>query len=115
MIEKYQGVDKEWKNKVKTQPYIFSLSTIVRISHFYVGNFYVYKYAIGQIIATIVATEIFNKNKNMISKYFKFLSSGNSLTPYETIKLLGLDIKSGDTFSKAFSYVANWIEEFKKL
>jgi oligoendopeptidase F len=93
MLDKYCGIEKEMASKLKKEPYSYSLSTILRIPHFYAGNFYVYKYAIGQIVATLVADKLYHGDKQMLKKYFTFLSSGSSLSPMDTIKLLGIDLK----------------------
>jgi oligoendopeptidase F len=98
MIERYQGFDKDMVNKINKEPYIYSLSTILRIPHFYIGNFYVYKYAIGQIVSVLVANKIYSGDKNTLDKYFKFLSSGCSLSPIETIKILGIDLKNKNIY-----------------
>jgi oligoendopeptidase F len=101
MIDKYQGINKEMRTKINKQPYSYSLSTILRIPHFYAGNFYVYKYAIGQIVAILVANEIYRGNQDMIQKYFRFLSSGSSLSPLDTIKLLGVDLNKPKVYQDA--------------
>ncbi|GHU47988.1 hypothetical protein FACS1894218_3700 [Bacilli bacterium] len=101
MIEKYQGIDHDLKNKIKNEPYSYMLSTILRIPHFYAGNFYVYKYAIGQIVAVIVANKLFHGDEAMKRKYYKFLSSGDSLSPTDTIKLLGVNLYDTQTYIEA--------------
>jgi oligoendopeptidase F len=97
MIEKYEGK----KIKKKGKPYEYSYSTIMRIPHFYSGNFYVYKYAIGQIVGLYVASKIFNGDEEMKKKYFDFLSSGESLSPHDTIKLLGIDLNGEEVYKVA--------------
>ncbi|GHU31956.1 hypothetical protein FACS1894166_04360 [Bacilli bacterium] len=101
MIEKYQGMDKDLKKNIKNEPYSYMLSTILRIPHFYAGNFYVYKYAIGQIVAVIVANKIFHGDKVMRRNYYKFLSSGDSRSPIDTIKLLGINLYDTQTYIDA--------------
>jgi oligoendopeptidase F len=100
MIDKYQGIDQEMKNKINHEPYSFSQSTILRIPHFYAGNFYVYKYAIGQIVAINIAQKIYQGDHFAIKKYFEFLSSGSSLSPLDTIKLLGIDLHNNTVYSE---------------
>jgi oligoendopeptidase F len=92
MIEKYQGLQKADKANFDKPPYSYAYSTIFRVGHFYVGNFYVYKYAIGQMVAILVANKIYRGDKAMIERYFQFLSSGNSKSPIDTIKILGIDL-----------------------
>jgi oligoendopeptidase F len=105
MIEKYQGfIDHE--NKLFNQePYSYGLSTIFRIGHFYVGNFYVYKYAVGQIVAILIADQIYHHKSDTLKKYFKFLSSGSSLPSLETIKILGIDLTKQTTYDQVYQIV----------
>ncbi|MDE6289216.1 MAG: oligoendopeptidase F, partial [Ureaplasma sp.] len=91
-----------------------ALITPLRIPHFYVGNFYVYKYAIGQIAAIIIAHEI-NQDNSAREKLFNFLSSGSSKTPIDTIKLLGIDLSTEQPWDKANSIIKSWLNEYKKL
>jgi oligoendopeptidase F len=76
------------------------LSVIFRIGHFYVGNFYVYKYALGQIVATLIAQKIIDGNQKIIKEYHEFLSSGSSRSPIDTIKLLGIDLYDSKTYEE---------------
>ena len=98
-MKDYLGINN--LDKYTSIPYLYSLVTPLRISHFYMGNFYVYKYAIGQIAAMIVSERIINNQSNMKELYFKFLSSGNSLNPIDTIKLLNIDFTKKSLWSEA--------------
>ncbi|WPL40316.1 oligoendopeptidase F [Malacoplasma iowae] len=112
MNVKYTGADPK---KLTSKKYVQSLSTILRISHFYVGNFYVYKYAVGQIPALISGYKIFNNDKNFINKYFSFLESGNSISPIDTIKLLGIDLYSDDPFKECQKILEELIKQYISL
>ncbi|WP_462218390.1 oligoendopeptidase F [Mycoplasmoides genitalium] len=117
---KYQGFKLEVvANKLKKTQYQKSLSHIIAIPHFYAGNFYVYKYAIGQVAGILVAKKINSGDKKMKDNYFKFLSSGSSLAPLETIKLLGIDLTSPQPWQEAHNEVKRWLkivkQSFKKL
>lgn len=101
--------------KLTTEPYVKSLITPLRISHFFVGNFYVYKYAIGQIVACIVASRIYHGDNDMKERYMKFLSSGTSLSPIETIKLLNIDLYSSDPWIEASKIINGFIKRFKTI
>lgn len=105
LIEEYQGFDKSELQKYNDEPYKYALSTIFRVGHFYMGNFYVYKYAIGQIVATLIADKIMNGDQQTIKRYFNFLSSGSSKNPIETIKLLGIDLYDKAIYTKTFNVV----------
>lgn len=112
MNVKYAGANPK---KLRSAKYVQSLSTILRISHFYVGNFYVYKYAVGQIPALISGYKIFNQDKEFINKYFSFLESGNSISPIDTIKLLGIDLYSSEPFEECYKILEELIKQYISL
>jgi oligoendopeptidase F len=114
LYRKYGGSEKtEYFFK---KPYSYSLSRIpISISHFYVGNFYVYKYAIGQIVAFYIAFHIFAGNKNIIDKYFKFLKSGSSLSPLETIKILGINLNVKKIYEFDLMKIKEILNDFKNI
>lgn len=109
LIEKYAGLDKFEKND---EIYQYQYSTIFRISHFYANNLYVYKYAIGQIVALYVAKRI--NDKEMLRKYFDFLSSGSSRSPLETIKLLGISLTDKSIYDEAKKTIFDLVKELQK-
>ena len=113
LMKDYLGINN--LDKYTSIPYLYSLVTPLRISHFYMGNFYVYKYAIGQIAAMIVSERIINNQSNMKELYFKFLSSGNSLNPIDTIKLLNIDFTKKSLWSEARNILTKWINEYCSL
>lgn len=110
LVNKYIG----YKNieKYSKEPYKWSLVTPLRIPHFYVGNFYVYKYAIGQVVACIIANRIINGEKNAVENYINFLKSGTSLNPIDTIKLLDIDLSSEETWKEANDIIDIYINDF---
>lgn len=113
MIKKYQGMSKEMDKKInKIVPYSYMPSTIFRIGHFYVGNFYVYKYAIGQIVAIDVASKIYKGDKQVLKRYFEFLSSGCSKSPLDTIKILGIDLYSNKPYIESKKFIDEIIKKF---
>ena len=112
MNEKYTNFKKKKSSK---EPLLYSLSTILRIDHFYVGNFYVYKYAIGQICAIIISKKIYEGDKDAIKRYFYFLKSGSSLSPIDTIKLLGIDCSKKEVWDECFKNINDLIVEFNKI
>ena len=114
MLQKYEKLSKQKVVKfAKKEPYKFYLSTILRIPHFYAGNFYVYKYAIGQICGLIVAYKIYNGDKDMLNNFIKFLSSGCSLSPLDTIKLLGIDLNDKKPYQQVKEIALNLLKKFK--
>lgn len=113
LMNQYLYVEKSYEEYSK-DPYMYSLITPLRISHFFVGNFYVYKYCIGQIAAVIISNRIINNILGAKDKLFNFLSSGNSLSPLDTIKLLGIDLTTNQPYEEAKTILSNWIDEFEK-
>lgn len=113
MHEKYLGYSKTDIKKIKRGNYKKSLSIIVAVPHFYSGIFYVYKYAVGQIAAIIIAKKIIENEPGALDNFIKFLESGNSKSPLETIKLLGIDLQENDPWQIAKQIVSEWITMFK--
>lgn len=85
-----------------------------RIPHFY-RAFYVYKYATGIISALAIAERILTEGEKSVKDYFKFLSSGNSDSPVELLKIAGVDLTEEKPFKSAFKVFADTLEEFKIL
>ena len=122
LMVKYLDVNPKDKDKYFNDPYYhFSLLTPYRVWHFYVGNFYVYKYAIGIIGAIINATRIYKESlskdssKKQIQRFQAFLQSGTSRSPLETVKLLGVDLTKDTPWKEAIKIVDGWIDEYNKL
>ena len=113
MLKKYENLSDSKIAKFKKEPYKHYLSTILRIPHFYAGNFYVYKYAIGQICGLIVAYKIYNGDKNMLKRFINFLSSGSSLSPLDTIKLLGIDLNTKKPYDDVKQIIKQLLVKFK--
>lgn len=114
LMKQYLAIDKTHEEYTK-DPYMYGLITPLRISHFFVGNFYVYKYSIGQIAALLASDRIIKNLPNAKENLFNFLSSGNSLSPLDTIKLLGVDLTNDSTYSEVENILSNWIDDFSKL
>lgn len=113
--KQYEGVTKEAENKLKKEPYCFASTGILRVPHFYANSFYVYKYAIGQIIALVVATKIASGDKQMLNNYIKFLSVGCSLPPLDIIRILKIDLYKNDVYLEAKNIINKFINNFNKL
>lgn len=90
-----------------------SLSIILSVPHFYTGILYVYKYAIGQVAAIIATKRIINNESNALENFNRFLESGNSLPPLETISLLNVDLTTPQAWEEAKEIISGWIQELK--
>lgn len=113
--KQYEGVSKETLSKINKYPYCLANSSILRVPHFYMNNFYVYKYAIGQVIAIVVADKIYHGDKKMLNNYLKFLSVGQSLPPLDIIKILGIDLSKGIVYKQALNIVNKLVKHFKQI
>ncbi|MEW5818051.1 MAG: M3 family metallopeptidase, partial [Spirochaetota bacterium] len=65
----------------------------LRIPHFY-RAFYVYKYATGMSAAIALANMVLSGGDKERRDYLKFLKSGGSRYPIESLKLAGVDMSS---------------------
>lgn len=85
-----------------------------RIPHFYY-NFYVYQYATGYIAALKIASDIFNKKKDSLENYLKFLKLGSTVDPVSSLKIAGVDLTDKKVFKDAFLEFEREMQEFVKL
>ena len=84
-----------------------------RIPHFY-SAFYVYKYATGLTSAVSIANAILSGKENALENYIKFLSAGGSDSPYEILKIAGVDLGVDEPFTIAmqeFCQTLNMLKE----
>lgn len=65
----------------------------LRIPHFY-SAFYVYKYATGISAALALAKRVTTGGEKEREDYFKFLKSGGSRYPIESLKVAGVDMET---------------------
>jgi len=79
----------------------------LRIPHFY-SAFYVYKYATGISASMALAHKVVNGGEKEREDYFKFLKSGGSRYPIESLKVAGVDMATTEPVQAA-------CDEFKKI
>lgn len=84
-----------------------------RIPHFY-NAFYVYKYATGITSAVNIANLIL-KDNSFVARYKKFLSAGGSDSPYEILKIAGVDLATRAPFDFAMKEFKETLEQLKAL
>ena len=85
----------------------------LRIPHFY-NAFYVYKYATGISAALALAKRVTQGGEAEREDYFKFLKSGGSRYPIESLKLAGVDMSSSEPIQSALDVFANLVNELEK-
>ena len=83
----------------------------LRIPHFY-SAFYVYKYATGLAAATSLAQQVLNGSAE---PYLRFLKSGGSKFPIETLRQAGVDMESSKPIEQALALFAHRIRELREL
>ena len=85
-----------------------------RRSHFYMF-FYLYAYAFSISVASYVAGEILNGNKDMLDKYIKFLSTGGDNWPTDIFKVLDVDLCSSKVYEGAIKYYESLIDKYEEI
>ena len=113
--KQYGAISDEAIRQINLYPYNLAQSSILRIPHFYANNFYVYKYALGQVIAIVIASEINNGNKQMINNYFNFLSIGCAKSPINILKIINIDLNSNYIYLKAKKILTKLVSDFQRI
>ena len=85
----------------------------LRIPHFY-NSFYVYKYATGISASLALAERVCSGGKTEREDYFKFLTSGGSRYPIESLRLAGVDMASPEPVEAACKHFAHLVTELEK-
>lgn len=84
-----------------------------RIPHFYTA-FYVYKYATGITSAVNIANGILQNPQN-VNNYKKFLSAGGTDSPYEILKIAGVDLADAAPYETAMKEFNDTLKQLKSL
>ena len=86
----------------------------LRIPHFY-NAFYVYKYATGISASLALAKRVTEGGDREREDYFKFLKSGGSRYPIESLKIAGVDMESTEPVQAALDTFRDLIDQLEKL
>ena len=86
----------------------------LRIPHFY-GAFYVYKYSTGISAALALAKRVTTGGEKERDDYFKFLKSGGSRYPLESLKVAGVDMSSPEPVQAALDVFKDIVAQLEKL
>ena len=86
----------------------------LRRSHYYMF-FYLYSYAICVSVASYLASEILNGNKDVLDKYIEFLSIGCDVWPTDAFRVLGVDLTKSDVYEKAIKYYDDLLGKFENI
>lgn len=86
----------------------------LRIPHFY-SAFYVYKYSTGISASLALADRVTKGGETEKADYFKFLKSGGSRFPIESLRVAGVDMESTAPVQSALDKFKNIIDELDIL
>lgn len=86
----------------------------LRRSHYYMF-FYLYSYAICVSVASYLASEILNGNKDVLDRYIEFLSIGCDVWPTDAFRVLGVDLTKPDVYEKAIKYYDDLLGKFENI
>lgn len=98
----------------KVEQHELSKYACFSVPHFYY-NYYVYKYTIGNCVASVIASRILAGDKTTLEKYLEFLKSGCTKSPVELLKLVGVNPLDDQLYKEAFEEFKKVLDEFKKL
>ena len=73
-----------------------------------------YKYATGITAAVNIANAILTKGESAVADYKRFLQSGGSDSPYELLKIAGVDLMDKMPFNRAMSEFKDTLEQLKR-
>lgn len=106
LLELYFGPEMHFENNSDMEG--------LRIPHFY-SSFYVYKYATGISAALALANRVLNGGDKEREDYFKFLKSGGSRYPIESLKIAGVNMESTEAVQAACDEFAKIVDQLDKL
>jgi oligoendopeptidase F len=86
----------------------------LRIPHFY-GAFYVYKYATGISAAVALSEKVLRGDAGAVDAYLRFLKSGGSKFPLETLKTAGVDMTTSAPIESTLQLFERRLGELEEL
>lgn len=84
----------------------------LRIPHFY-NSYYVYKYATGISASIALSKKVLSGEKSATDNYYRFLRSGGSRFPIESLKVAGVDMSSPEPVKAACAEFGRLCGELK--
>ncbi len=92
----------------------YSDISCLRIPHFY-RAFYVYQYATSYSAATMIAERLLKGDEQQRAAYLKFLQSGESRYPIDTLKEAGVDLTKPDAIEATARLFGRLVDELEAL
>lgn len=106
LLEQYFGPEMHFENNSDMEG--------LRIPHFY-SAFYVYKYATGISASLALAGRVLGGGTTEREDYFKFLKSGGSRFPIESLKVAGVDMEQTAPVQAACDTFAGIVDRLESL
>lgn len=106
LLQQYFGPEMQFEDNSELEAF--------RIPHFY-SAFYVYKYATGISAALALAHRVTNGGEKERDDYFKFLKSGGSRYPIESLRVAGVDMESPEPVQAALDEFAKMVDELENI
>ena len=106
LLEKYFGPEMVFEKESDMEG--------LRIPHFY-NAFYVYKYSTGISASLALAKRVTGGGKAEREDYFKFLKSGGSRYPIESLRVAGVDMETGEPVQAACDCFKVLVEQLDAL
>lgn len=111
----YEDTIKQYINENKKNYKEIDLYGAIMVPHFYY-EFYVYKYAIGYLVANYFFQKYKKFGVNELENYINnFLKKGGSEWPIDLLKEAGVDLYDDNFYNEAFAELKSKIDEYEKL
>lgn len=115
----YFDVAKQYMNKPPKKFKPEDNTEAIIVPHFYY-EFYLYKYAVGHLVATIFFQKYKEEGPRVLEEYIsKFLSLGGSMDNLDILKNAGIDLLDPSIYNLGFEYqkqcVYKWVKLGQKL
>jgi len=86
----------------------------MRISHFY-REYYVYQYATSYAAAQVLSDRIVKNEKGAVEDYYRFLKTGSSDYPVETLKKAGVDMTTPGPVARTIKLFGELVDQLAQL
>lgn len=111
----YYENSKKYSIKKKKKINLKDQISAVYIPHYYY-DFYVYKYAIGQLCANIFFGKYKNEGSKFLHEYINnFLKAGDSDKPLNILKKCSIDLYDESSYEIGFNYINDLIKQYISL
>lgn len=113
--EIYKNVIDQYGSKKQKKYSDIQLYGAIMVPHYYY-DFYVYKYAIGYLVANFFFQKYKKNGQKELQNYINnFLKQGGSKWPIDLLKEAGVDLYDPQFYVQSFNELKNKINEYEKL